>query len=79
MCGPAVAWDWLMLDLAYVLVLVGGAMTLRAKGSVLSTWVWFGLLSAAVGAFLFTVTWMAVPAAASAPASQGSLAMLDGC
>lgn len=79
MCGPAVAWDWLVLDLSYVLVLIGGGMTLRARNSSLVTWVWFGMLSATVGAILFAITWLTGPATAAAETTTSAVAMLEGC
>ncbi|HET6403636.1 MAG TPA: hypothetical protein VFH78_03225 [Candidatus Thermoplasmatota archaeon] len=79
MCGPTVAWDWLVLDVSYVLVLVGGSMVLRARRSTLVTWVWFGLLSAAVGGFLFAATWVTGPAAAAATTDGPLDALLADC
>lgn len=81
MCGPTVAWDWLVLDVSYVLILVGGAMVLRARRSALVAWVWFGLLSVAVGAFLFAATWATGPAyaAAATDAASPALAALRDC
>lgn len=79
MCGPTVAWDWLVLDVSYVLILVGGAMVLRARSSTLVTWVGFGVLSASVGAFLFAATWATGPAMAAAAAPDTAEAMLIQC
>lgn len=56
MCGPAFPWEWFILDVAYVLALLGGAMILRAKGSLPITWVAFGILSFSTGTFLFAAT-----------------------
>lgn len=72
------SWDWLVLDVSYVLVLVGGAMVLRAKRSSVFTWVWFGLLSVCVGAFLFAATWATGPAMAAASADTAQ-SVLQNC
>ena len=66
MCGPVVLWDWFVLDFAYLLVLVGGSMVLRARTAMPLTWVAFGTLSIAVGAFLFAATYAAQVAVAAA-------------
>ncbi|HVL47070.1 MAG TPA: hypothetical protein VM889_00765 [Candidatus Thermoplasmatota archaeon] len=58
MCGAGFPWDWFILDFAYVLVLLGGAMTLRAKGAMPVTWVLFGVLAISVGAGLVTGTYI---------------------
>ena len=79
MCGPEVAWDWLILDIAYVLVLVGGGSVLRARGAILVTWVWFGLLAAAVGGFLFAATWAFQVQAPHVSATAATLAALTTC
>lgn len=57
MCGPVVPWDWFIVDLSYVLVLLGGAMTFRAMRVSMATWMTFGALSALVGGFLMYFTW----------------------
>lgn len=62
MCGPIVPWDWLVLDVSYVMILVGGGMTLRVRGAMPHTWLFFALLSIAVGGFLFAGTVAANPA-----------------
>ena len=72
------AWDWLVLDVSYVLILVGGAMVLRARRSALVTWVWFGLLSVSVGGFLFAATWATGPASAAATEMTAE-AVLNNC
>lgn len=79
MCGPTVAWDWLVLDVSYVLILIGGGMVLRARRSTLLTWVWFGLLSASVGGFLFAATWVTGPAAAAANVEMTAETVLQNC
>lgn len=65
-CGPVVLWDWFVLDISYLLVLVGGSLVLRAKTAGVGTWVAFGSLSIAVGAFLFAATYGAQIATAEA-------------
>lgn len=65
MCGPVVLWDWFVLDVAYMLVLVGGSLVLRAKVVGPVTWMTFGTLSICVGAFLFAATYGAQTAAAA--------------
>ena len=72
MCGPVLAWDWYVLDFAYVLALAGGTLVLRAKIAMPVTWLAFGLLSAAVGAFLFSETYT-VQAIAAAPMSGDAM------
>lgn len=80
MCGPTVGWDWLVLDVSYVLILVGGGMVLRARRSSLLAWVWFGLLSASVGAFLFAATWALGPAMAAAETTtDNAVALMQNC
>lgn len=77
MCGPAVAWDWLILDLSYILVLVGGAAVLRARGVGIVTLVWFGVLATAVGGFLFAATYsFQTGAAVGAPAATAFTAIV---
>ena len=71
------AWDWFVLDIAYVLVLVGGAVVLRSRNSTLLTWVFFGLLSVSVGGFLFASTY--VFQTAQAASTQDAVAMLNSC
>lgn len=66
MCGPVVLWDWFVLDFAYLLVLIGGSMVLRARMAMPLTWVAFGALSIAVGGFLFTATYASQVAVAAA-------------
>lgn len=75
MCGPILAWDWFVLDVAYVLVLVVGSMVLRAKLAMPVTWLAFGLLSVCVGAFLFYSTYH-VQALAAGPETGGAMAAL---
>ena len=57
MCGPIVPWDWFIIDLSYVLVLVGGGMIFRVKTVGTATWMMFGMMSAVVGGLLFYLTW----------------------
>lgn len=78
MCGPAVPWDWLLLDVSYVLVLVGGAMVLRARRSSTQTWLVFGILGALVGGLLLAATWVMGPAAASSNVGS-AVDMLASC
>lgn len=78
-CGPALAWDWFILDLSYILLLIGGAVVLRARGSSLTIWIFFGLLSVAVGGFLFSGTFFVQTAAAEVASETSSVAMLSGC
>ena len=68
-CGPIVLWDWFVLDVSYLLVLVGGSLVLRAKTAGVGTWVAFGTLSIAVGAFLFAATYGAQVATAAEAAT----------
>lgn len=75
MCGPEVPWDWLILDVSYVMVLVGGGMVLRARGATPVTWLAFGLLSTAVGGGLFAITSAAYAPADTAQASAALQAM----
>lgn len=79
MCGPTVPWDWFILDFAFVLVLLGGALIFRAKGSEIATWVSFGLLSTCVGAFLFYFTWEAQTALGSSATMQSAATLLASC
>lgn len=79
MCGPTLAWDWLVLDLSYVLVLVGGGIVLRAKGSSLMAWLFFGLLSAAVGGFLFSATYLFTQGQPAIEGAAATAAMLAEC
>ena len=74
------AWDWIILDVAYVMVLVGGAMVLRVRGSSVFTWIAFGTLSTTVGAFLFTFTYVLQTAyAQGADVETPVTAMLAAC
>jgi hypothetical protein len=78
MCGPVVPWDWLMLDMAYVLVLLGGSLVLRARFAGIATWLSFGVLSAAVGAFLMHATTAANADYLAGAAAASPLAMMAG-
>lgn len=79
MCGPTLAWDWLVLDISYVLVLVGGGIVLRTRGSSLMTWLLFGLLSVAVGGFLFSATYLYTQGQAAIDGATATAAMLSQC
>lgn len=78
-CGPAVAWDWFVLDISYVLILVGGGGVLRARSASLLTWIWFGMLAASVGGFLFAATWTFQVSAPGATPGASTVAALTGC
>jgi hypothetical protein len=68
------------MDISFVMVLIGGSMTLRVKGVTPITWMAFGLLSTLVGGFLMAETWQANLAyAASMQAVAANVAMLGGC
>ena len=41
-CGPQVLWNWLTLDIAVVMVLLGGCTVLRSKGASPFVWLAFG-------------------------------------
>lgn len=77
-CGPGVSWDWLVLDISYVLVLVGGSLVLRARTAGLPVWLAFGGLSACVGGLLFYVTW-SVQGAAAAAAPVDAMGLMASC
>ncbi|GEM_PF-2610276 len=79
MCGPEVPWDWLMMDISFVMVLVGGGMTLRVRGVSPFTWLAFGLLSTCVGGFLFAATAEANAALVAGAQTASNVAMLAGC
>lgn len=79
MCGPAVAWDWLVLDISYVLVLVGGGIVLRARTASLATWVLFGMLSVVVGGFLFSATYLLTQGQEAVEGTVATAAMLSQC
>lgn len=73
-------WDWFIVDLSYVLVLIGGAMVFRAKNAGVGTWMAFGALSTFVGVILFTFTYQAQVAFAAAADSTDAVGMLvAGC
>ena len=69
------AWDWFVMDIAYVMVLVGGGMVLRAKLAMPITWLLFGMLSVAVGGFLGAGTYLA-PTTLAPPDDGGALKAL---
>lgn len=62
-------WDWFVIDMAYVLVLLGGGMVFRARNASVPTWMAFGGLATFVGVILFAYTYDAQ--ASFAAASQG--------
>jgi hypothetical protein len=76
LCGPEVLWNLFVLDVAYVLVVLGAGLVFRAKGSPLLVWMSFGLFSAIVGGVLFWGTYAAQTAAAAA--SSGAMMALNG-
>lgn len=65
-----VPWDWFIIDMSYVLVLVGGGMIFRVKNASVGTWMLFGMIATFVGTFLFYFTWDANQAFQAA-AAQG--------
>lgn len=69
-------WDWLVLDVAYVLVLLGGSLVLRARAASPAVWVCFGVLSVAVGGFLFAGTHSAQSGFVEATRSMGAATYL---
>jgi hypothetical protein len=73
LCGPEVLWNLFVLDVAYVLVVLGAGMVFRAKGSPLMIWISFGLFASVVGGFLFWGTFAAQAAASSAGATASSV------
>lgn len=79
MCGPEVAWDWMVLDVSYVLALVGGGIVLRARCARPTTWVLFGFLSICVGAFLLATTYGTQSAMAAVTANTSAAQMLGDC
>jgi hypothetical protein len=76
LCGPVVPWDWFIIDLSYVLVLIGGSMVFRAKNSGVGTWMAFGALSTFVGVILFTFTYQAQTAFAASAQAGDAIGML---
>lgn len=79
MCGPIVLWDWFVLDVSYLLVLVGGTLVLRARTAGVGTWVGFGTLSILVGAFLFAATYGAQVALAQDATMTPMAALTSSC
>lgn len=69
-------WDWFIVDLSYVLVLVGGGMVFRAKNVGVGTWMAFGALSTFVGVILFTFTYQAQVAFAATAQASDAVGML---
>lgn len=78
-CGPTLAWDWLVLDISYVLVLVGGGIVLRTRNVSLITWMFFGLLSVAVGGLLFSATYLMGQGQAAIEGATATASMLSQC
>lgn len=79
MCTPAFPWEWFTLDTAYVITLLAGALVLRTQPRSPFTWLLFGLLAAAAGAFCIVGTQMALGAFGSstvAAASSGATGAL---
>ena len=76
MCGPQVLWNLFVLDVAYVLVVMGAGLVFRARSSPLGVWVGFGVLSSVVGGFLFWGTYTAQ--AAVAASVDGAMMALGG-
>lgn len=79
MCGPAVAWDWIVLDIAFVMLLIGSAVILRTRNSAPSTWITYGVTSALVGSFLMRATFETQRAMAAMGEGVQGAAMLVGC
>ncbi|HUR69772.1 MAG TPA: hypothetical protein VM370_11060 [Candidatus Thermoplasmatota archaeon] len=79
MCGPSVVFDWIVLDIAYVMVLVGGSMVLRARIAPVGAWIAFGLLSVLLGGSLFSMTYHTQAAASALAAQADTAAMLAAC
>lgn len=76
MCGPVVPWDWFVMDLSYVLVLIGGSMVFRARNAGVGTWMAFGMLSTFVGVILFTFTYQAQAAFAASAETADAIGMM---
>jgi hypothetical protein len=75
-----VPWDWLVLDVSYVMVLVGGGMVLRARAAMPMTWLAFALISVCVGGFLFAATVTADPSTGYlAPATSNAIDAMRTC
>lgn len=72
-------WDWFILDMAYVLVLLGGGIIFRSKSVGVGAWMAFGLLSASVGAFLFAGTYGAQQAFAASATQDVVVALSGSC
>lgn len=67
-----------MVDIAYVLVLLGAAMIFRARMAPPVTWISFGALSAGVGGFLMHATFQTQEAMATMSGATNAT-MLLGC
>lgn len=70
-------WDWFIIDMSYIMVLLGGSLVFRAKDVSLTTWMLFGMLSTFVGTILMVYTWQAQVAFAAASAQQDVVAVLS--
>lgn len=80
MCGAPFPWEWFILDVAFVMALLGGSLVLQAKRSLPATWVAYGLLSAIVGGLLMAATYQAQAAyGADVAATASTVAALSGC
>jgi hypothetical protein len=73
LCGPTVPWDWFVIDVSYVLVLVGGGMIFRARQPGVFTWIGFAFLSTLIGAFLLFLTYDAQAAFAAGASDANSI------
>lgn len=80
LCGGPFPWEWFILDVAFVMALLGGSLVLRAKRSLPAAWVTFGVLSVSVGGLLMAATYQAQADYGAAMAAAGSsVAALQGC
>ena len=69
-------WDWFIIDLSYVLVLIGGAMIFRTRRTSIGSWVAFGMLATFIGTILLWETWNAQMLFATASASSDAITQL---
>jgi hypothetical protein len=69
----------MVLDVSFVLALVGGGIVLRARCARPTTWIVFGILSVCVGAFLLATTYGSQSAMAAVASSTSTTEMLGGC
>lgn len=79
MCGPEVLWNFLTLDVAFAMVLLGGSTILRSKHASPFVWLAFGVLSIGVGAVLFAATYNAQTAMAAANSGDAISALSSSC